>query len=98
MALVHPKSPICTIEQLELFTPLSTCTQVERSISVPHYSISALDGGTNVLEFAVQGSGDQYLDLLKTKLYIKFRILDGNGKLKVAGVPVGTVASNVAPV
>src|SRR5882757_4818550 len=81
MALVHAQSQPCAVESLELFKTLPTCSQVLRSISVPHYSISALDSATNILEWIVQGSGDQYIDLVKTKLYIKFRIKDGNNNI-----------------
>jgi len=89
MALIHAKSPPCAIEQLELFEPLATCIQVERSAAVPHYSISSLDGSTNILEFVMQGSGDQYVDLSRTKLYLKCRIMRSDGTNLPANVEVG---------
>jgi hypothetical protein len=101
MSLIHPKSPNCTIEQLELFSSLPTCSQVQRSVSVPHYSISSLTSGTNILEWVIQGSGDQYIDLAKTKLYVKFKIMEDQGKLKVDKAAAGTnpavEKSKVAP-
>jgi hypothetical protein len=66
-----------------LFKTLPTCSQVTRSTSVPHYSISSLDSGTNVLEWIIQGSGDQYIDLVKTKLYVRFNIKDGKNNIAV---------------
>jgi hypothetical protein len=94
MALVHEKSTVCSIHQLELFDPLVTCAQVVKSQSVPHYALNAVTPNTNVLEFLIQGSGDQYVDLMRTRLYLKCKITggaDGQSDLqdgaKVAPVP-----------
>src|SRR5882757_8421267 len=88
MALVHDQSHPCAIEQLELFRTLPTCSQVVRSVSVPHYSINSLDSASNILEWIVQGSGDQFIDLVKTKLYVKFVIKNGKDKIS----PTASVA------
>jgi hypothetical protein len=78
MALLHNKSAVCSIQQLELFDPLVTCAQVVRSQSIPHYAINAVTPNTNVLEFLIQGSGDQYVDLMRTRLYLKCKITSGD--------------------
>jgi len=103
MSLVHKNSASCAIDQLELFSPLSTCAQVERSISVPHYSITSISSGTNIIEFVIQGSGDQYVDLAKTKLALKLKITKGaTTPLAVEKPAVGTAAkvdaAQVAPI
>jgi hypothetical protein len=92
--LVHNKSAQCAIEQLELFQPNVTCTQVVKSQSVPHYPINALGAETNVLEFVIQGSGDQYIDLHRTHLYLKCSISD----LKDGTVVSIPFADEVCPV
>jgi hypothetical protein len=88
-SLVHKDSAACAIEQLELFRARPTCSQIVQSITVPHYNISSLEGGTNVLEFIIQGSGDQYVDLTRTKLGIKFRVRQDSRDLPAT--------ANVAP-
>src|SRR5712691_5430966 len=90
MSLVHGESAPCAIDQLELFRTQPTCSQVAQSVTVPHYVINALDSSTQVLEFLVQGSGDQYIDLAKTKLHVKFRV-------KLNGVNLDATHINVAP-
>src|SRR5712691_11243255 len=84
MSLVHGESAPCAIDQLELFRTQPTCSQVVQSVTVPHYVVSALDPSTQVLEFLVQGSGDQYVDLAKTKLHVKFRVKRNNTDLTAA--------------
>src|SRR5712691_3394562 len=84
MSLVHKDSVPCTVDQLELFRTQPTCSQVAQSVTVPHYVINALNSSTQVLEFLVQGSGDQYVDLAKTKLHVKFRVKRNNVDLTAA--------------
>src|SRR5688500_7513618 len=79
MALLHKNSLPCSIQQLDLFEPLVTCNQVVKSQSVPHYPINGSNPTTNILEFMVPGSGDQYIDLYNTRLHLKCKIIKGDG-------------------
>jgi len=96
MSLIHPKSVPCAIDQLELFSPLSTCAQIERSTSVPHYSISSIADDANIIEFQIQGSGDQYIDLARTKLYLKIKVTDNANAALAAGVKVAPLDNTIA--
>lgn len=90
MSVVHKSSGQCFIDQLELFRTQPTCNQVLQSIGVPHHTISSLDAGTSVLEFLIQGSGDQYVDLSRTKLFVEAHV-------EVDGKKIGDAHTHVAP-
>ncbi|HUR98250.1 MAG TPA: hypothetical protein VMZ26_09330 [Pyrinomonadaceae bacterium] len=93
MSLVHKASQLCAIDQLELFRTQPTCGQIAQSIAVPHFSIGSLDAATNMLEFLVQGSGDQYIDLAKTKLHLRVHLEVNNARVRDADDKVWPTAN-----
>ena len=95
MGFVHKDSLPCAVSQFELFEVLPTCVQVEESDYADHYSISSLEGGTNVLEFTVQGSPNVFYDLQRTELVVMYRIRDGSTDMKV-GWKMAPVANSIA--
>src|SRR6185437_4938095 len=95
MALVHKDSSPCAIQQLDLFQTLPTCSQIKEAGYVPYYSINPLDSATNVIEFAMQGSGNLFIDLARTELLLTCKIKDGNEDLKDRSL-VAPVANAIA--
>ena len=78
MALVHNKSIECLKTELDLFHPPPTQTSMEKGAwhEIPP---SATLTGDGPLEFHVSGSGDEYVDLMHTQLYIRGRIVKDIG-------------------
>jgi hypothetical protein len=76
--LVHEKSVECVKTELDLFQPPPTQTSLEKGVWHEIAPSSALtDDGP--LEFHVSGSGDEYIDLMHTMLYLKVKIVKENG-------------------
>ena len=65
MALVHQDSCECNKSELDLFTTPPTQTAVQSSQWVEHRPLSSLTAGAPI-QFAVMGSGEEYLDLSET--------------------------------
>ncbi|XP_054757242.2 uncharacterized protein F54H12.2-like [Lytechinus pictus] len=77
MALVHEKSCPCTTSALDLFTVPPTQLAVEDGYAVDYHPIANIDSGP--IEFFVSGSGTEYVDLAKTYLQVKARVVKANG-------------------
>ena len=89
MALVHEKSCPCTTSALDLFTVPPTQLTVEDGYAVDYHPIANIDSGP--IEFFVSGSGTEYIDLAKTYLQVKAKVV------KADGTPL-TATDKVAPV
>ena len=76
----------CTKSELELFKIHRTQTSIEESRFIPKYSKTALTHGAPI-EFDIVVSDNEYIDLNDTILYLRAKILDGNGNNLLA--PVG---------
>lgn len=77
MAFVHPQSCECAKSELDIFSILPTQTSVESGGWVEYNPISSIADGTPI-EFVVGGSGQDYLDLANTQLYVRAQIVQGN--------------------
>src|SRR6266516_943156 len=77
MAFVHPQSCECAKSELDLFTVPSTHTSIESGGWVEYNPISSLSDGAPI-EFVVGGSGQDYIDLGNTQLYVRAEIVQGN--------------------
>lgn len=78
MAFVHPNSCECNKSELDLFTLPPTQTAVEKSYFVEYRPLSTLsDSGP--IEFAISGSGEEYIDLSETYLQVTAKISKPNG-------------------
>ena len=53
-------------------------TSIESGQWVEHQPLTALDAG-GPIEFLIPGSGDDYLDLSSVRLYVRARVVKGNG-------------------
>ena len=79
MAFLLKDSPECAKSELNLFTLPPTQTVIEKGHWVQYHPIAnASDGGP--VEFLISGSGDDYLDLSETRIYVKVKIVNSDGK------------------
>ena len=78
MAFLHPHSCECTKSELDLFTVPPTQTSIESGSYVEYNPISSISDGVPI-EFVISGSGQDYLDLANTQLYVRAEIVQGNG-------------------
>lgn len=90
MAFVHPHSCECALSQLELFSMPPTQTSIENSTVVEYNPISAIVHGLPI-EFVVTGSGQEYIDIANTQLYVRAKITRANGADIVDGDIVGPI-------
>ncbi|GFY77595.1 uncharacterized protein F54H12.2 [Trichonephila inaurata madagascariensis] len=73
-------SPECAKSELNLFTLPPTQTVIEKGQWIQFHPIANVtDGGP--VEFLISGSGEDYLDLSQTQLYVKAKILKNDGKV-----------------
>src|SRR5688572_5764270 len=80
LSYIHQDSSQCVQSELDLFLVPPTSAQVEKSACVSYQPVSSLSD-TNVVEFFVAGTGEEYIDLSKTKLYVRAKITKPNGTL-----------------
>ncbi len=77
MAFVHPQSCECAKSELDLFSVPATQTSIESGGWVEYNPISSLADGAPI-EFVVGGSGQDYIDLANTQLYVKAEIVQAD--------------------
>ena len=87
MAFVHPLSCECAKSELDLFSVPPTQTSIESASYVEYNPISSLSDGSPI-EIVISGSGQDYIDLGSTQLYVKLEIckadstaIDGNSQV-----------------
>lgn len=78
MAFVHWQSCECMKSELDLFSVPPTQTSIEHGQWVEHNPIATL-AESGPIEFAVSGSGEDYIDLANTYVYVKAKVVKGNG-------------------
>ena len=76
MAKMFKHSEDANVQELAIFTTPPTNTSVHNPRYNKHHSVSDI---TCVIHFAIKGSSLKYLDLRKTRLYVKCKIVDKNG-------------------
>jgi hypothetical protein len=77
------------LEELSLFTLPPVQTGVERVYCVENRPISQLTSQDAAIEFNISGNGTDYLDLRRSKLYVKLKIVNGDGTPLERDVDVG---------
>ncbi|GIY50388.1 hypothetical protein CDAR_303201 [Caerostris darwini] len=79
MAFILKGSPECVKSELELFHLPATQTAIEDGHWVEFHPLSKVfDGGP--VEFHISGSGEEYVDLSQTQLYVKAKIVKSRWK------------------
>ena len=90
MAFVHHESRECTKSELDLFTIPATQTSITKGQWIEYHPLSNItDNGP--IEFNVSGSGEEYLDLARTQLFVKAKITKANGAALDLNEQVGLV-------
>lgn len=78
MAFMHTASSECLRSELDLWLVPPTQTALESSHWVPYKPLTTLDA-SNTVEFSVPGVGHEYIDPAHTLLYVKAKIVKGDG-------------------
>ena len=90
MAFVHRESQECTKSELDLFTIPATQTSIIKGQWIEYHPLSNITD-TGPIEFNVSGTGEEYLDLAKTQLFVKAKITKANGDNLDPNTQVGPV-------
>ena len=90
MAFVHHESQECTKSELDLFTIPATQTSITKGQWIEYHPLSNITD-TGPIEFNVSGTGEEYMDLAKTQLFVKAKITKANGDNLDPNMLVGPV-------
>jgi hypothetical protein len=77
-SLVHPRSVDSVKSELDIFEPPATQTSLDKAVWHECPPVSQPVGHSPV-QFHISGSGDDYIDLMNTLLYVRVRIVDKHG-------------------
>lgn len=87
---IHKDSIACAKSELDLFCFPPTQTAIEKGQFIEYHPIANIkDGGP--VEFNISGSGEEYMDLSSSYLYVKVKIVKSDGSVlpeKEAVAPV----------
>ena len=90
MAFVHHDSHECTKSELDIFTFPATQTFITKGQWIEYHPLSNItDSGP--IGFNVSGTGEKYLDLARTQLFVKSKITNANGNALDPDTEVGPV-------
>ncbi|XP_035692553.1 uncharacterized protein F54H12.2-like [Branchiostoma floridae] len=90
MAHLHPLSDGCTKSELDLFQIPPTQTTIQDGRWIEYRPVANLAESSPV-EFDIPSSGEEYVDLSQTQLYVRAKVVRGNGADLPEGVKVGPV-------
>ena len=90
MAFVHQQSCECTNSELDLFSVPTTQTSIENAQWIEHRPVASIGAG-GPIEFVIPGSGDDYLDVANTYLFVKAKVNQANGSNIDVAAKVGPV-------
>src|SRR6185436_17838974 len=78
MAFIHPQSCECVKSELDLFAVPPTQTSIETGTWIEYNPVNSVAHGVP-LEFQIQGTGQEYIDLANTLLYVAAKITKADG-------------------
>ena len=90
MAFVHRQSCKGVKSELDIFSVPPTVTSIESGQWVEHQLTASLDSG-GTIEFLLPGSGDVYMDLTNTYLFVRAKVTKADGSDLDTDNPVGPV-------
>jgi len=90
MSFVHEHSCECTKSELDLFCVPPTQTSIENGAWVEYHPLSSIADGSPI-EFEISGTGEEYLDLANSHLYVRVKISALDGGNIAADAQVGPV-------
>src|ERR1043165_6908406 len=79
MSYIDENSCECTLSPLELFGVPETQTSIESSSSGEFCPLASLADNNAPLDFTANGSGQEYVDLANTQIYVRVKITKGDG-------------------
>jgi hypothetical protein len=78
MAFIHEGSCECAKSELDPFSIPATQTSVESGMYVDYHPVSSMTSETPI-EFDVNATGEDYLDLSNSLLHVRAKIVKANG-------------------
>lgn len=69
----------CSKSELEIFSMPAINIGMQRGDYSAHQPVSSLDNGGGPLEFSIASNPEQYLDLSRTRLFLKVQLVKGDG-------------------
>ena len=78
MSYVHPNSKRCEKSEIDLFSVPPTQLSLEKGRWIDYRPLSTVKGNDRPITFMISGT-DEYLDLSKTILIVKGKVVNGNG-------------------
>jgi hypothetical protein len=96
MALLHPSSAPAALPELNLFTIPPTQTAVEGIYEVQIRPISQITGGHAPVEFNLGGEGPDYIDLSRSKVKVKLKIVHADATSSALAKNEAAVPVNLA--
>src|ERR1043165_9325459 len=91
MSYIDAKSCPCTLSSLDLFSVNPTQTSIESSSYGEFCPLASLADNNAPLDFTVNGSGQEYVDLANTQIYVRVQITKGDGTAIDANTHVAPV-------
>ena len=88
MSFINEHSHVGVKEELDLFTLPHTQTSVEFGQVISYYPVSNISD-TGPIEFSVESSGDEYIDLRATRLAVRVKIVNQDGTDLAPNTKVG---------
>ena len=77
----HKDSEECGLVNLDLVSPPKTCTSIRDVVYTEVTTLNSFSDGNTPLEFCIPGTPKHYVDLSRTKLYLKLQIVKRDGSL-----------------
>ena len=90
MAFIHQQSCEGVKSELDLFAVPPTQTSIDEGQWIEHQPMTSLDSG-GPIEFVVPGTGDAYIDLANTYLFVRAKIIRGVGTNIADDTPVAPI-------
>src|ERR1043165_8319312 len=79
MSYIDAKSCPCTLSSLDLFSVNPTNTSIESSSYGQFCPLASLADNNAPLDFAIHRSGQEYVDLANTQIYVRVQVTKGDG-------------------
>ena len=90
LAFIHQQSCEGVKSKLDLFAVPPTQTSIDEGQWIEHQPMTSLDSG-GPIEFVVPGTGDAYIDLANTYLFVRAKIIRGVGTNLADDTPVAPI-------
>jgi len=88
MAFISNQSCECLRSELDLFSVPPTQTSVENGNWIDYHPLTAV-GDDSPIEFDINGTGEDYINLANTKLLVQAKIINMDGTNTADADPVG---------